>query len=106
MAQHEAQVLIEKVAQDTVTLIHSTFKVSAIKILCSAHDILSLNLEIYQRLPWSDVVRWDTVAFKDLDRIRSEVLILHGDSFNPPTLAPYWYQQIGSLFRVLNLSFP
>lgn len=96
---------LEKAAKDTVTLIHATFTVPAIKILVNAHDILSLNLEIRRRLGDVDFVPWDQAAFKDLDRIRTEIVLRYGDAFNPPTLAPFWYQQIGNLFQILNLSF-
>lgn len=99
-------VLLENAATDTVTLMHATFTVPAIKILVSAHEILSLNLEIkrhYTNL--SEVTPWDRGAFKDLDRIRAEVVLRYGETFHPPTLAPFWYQQIGHLFQILNLSF-
>lgn len=94
---------LEKAANDTVTLIHATFTVPAIKILVNAHEILTVNLEIRRQID-DVIVPWDKAAFKDLDRIRTEIVLRYWDSFNPPTLATFWYQQIGTLFQILNLS--
>lgn len=99
--------LLSKAANDTVTLIHATRKISAIKNLVTAHEILTLSLGIFDHYSKHHYgfVPWDHSAFKDLDRIRCETVTLYGDTFRPISLATSWYQQIGSLFRVLNLSF-
>jgi hypothetical protein len=96
--------LLSEAADDTVLLIHSTKKVPAIKILVVAHEILILNLELVNLYHAGPLMKiWDVEAFKDLDRIRVEVLVKWADSFKPPILVPAWYQKLGSLFSVLNL---
>lgn len=99
--------LLSQAADDTVTLIHATHKIEAIKNLVKAHDILTLSGEIFKHYTKHHYgfVHWDVSAFKDLDRLRGETLTLYGDTFRPPFLATHWYQQIGSLLRVLNISF-
>lgn len=98
--------LLAKAADDTVTLIHATREVPAIKNLVTAHDILTLSIEIFHHYAkyHYGYIPWDRSAFKDLDRIRCETVTLYGDTFRPTSLVTYWYKELGSLFRVLNVS--
>lgn len=95
--------LMNELLSDTVTLIHHTLVINAIKRLISAHDIIELAIqlekkhaEVYYTSPW------EQAAFQDLDAIRCELLSRHASAFKPPTLLPPYYYKMGKLFNVLN----
>jgi len=101
---HNEVVLMTNLLGDTLTLIHHTTAVAAIKRLLHAHDILDLTLKIereYQEFHCQPP--WDKAAFQDLDIIRVELVSRFCNSFNPPTLLPPYYTKLGSLFSIMNL---
>lgn len=67
--------------EETVSVIHLTNKVSAIKRLTDMHGILSLSLEILDLYP--EAFYWHLPALNDLDRINRELLIYDRADFTP-----------------------
>jgi len=88
---------------DTMSLIHATTEVKAIKRLVTAHDILEMNLEIEARFPEVFPKPWELGAFRELDLIRVELITSFSDAFKPVTLIPPYYEKMGFLFRLLKL---
>jgi len=95
---------MSELRDETLDLIHATDLVICIKKLIEAHDILNLNLEItkyYKDFSIDPVV--DKCAFKDLNRIRSYLIVFHLGDFKPPSMVHRYSQKMVKLFNILDL---
>lgn len=76
-------ILINKLLNQTVDLIHCTREITAIKKLTQAHDILELSKEVISRYSAKNDFLWDKAAIQDLDQLSKELIIYHRTDFNP-----------------------
>lgn len=96
--------LLESLIVDTVNLIHHTEVVPAIKRLIEAHDLLELALHIERTYEqFRHQPPWDLSAARELDGIRSDLLVRHADAFRPAVLLPRYYRKVGSLLDAMSL---
>lgn len=100
---------INQLLNQTVTLIHSTYVIKAIKKLTQAHDILTLNQEIISKFKEQDKFCWDKAAVQDLSHISKELVVFHRTDFNPDLLVYDYSETVASFVdslweneRVLN----
>lgn len=98
-----AVTLLEELLDDTVTLIHHTKKIPAIKYLISAHDILEVTLHIERVQAEMHVPPWSRATSKELDNIRCALLVKHGTEFDPVVLLSRYYRRIGCLLEKMAL---
>jgi hypothetical protein len=76
-------ILINKLLNQTVDLIHSTRAIAAIKKLTQAHDILEISKEVISKYSDKKDFLWDKAAIQDLDQLSKELVIYHRTDFNP-----------------------
>lgn len=95
------KMLINKLLNQTVDLIHSTSVIQAIKKLTQAYDILSLNQEILAK--YSDVNKfcWDKAAVQDLSCLSKELVVLHRIDFDPMRKVYEYNDNVGNLVSVI-----
>jgi len=98
-----AVTLLEELLDDTVTLIHHTKKIPAIKYLISAHDILEVTLHIERVQAEMHVPPWSKATSKELDSIRCALLVKHGTEFDPVVLLSRYYRRMGYLLEKMAL---
>ena len=95
--------LMSELYCDTVNLIHATSTIKAIKLLVTAHDIISLNLEIEKNYkPYKNNPPWDIHALKDLNRVRAELLVFYRLDFKPAVLVDTFSVKVENLHRIVN----
>lgn len=96
--------LMSELRDDSVKLIQATTLVTCIKKLVEAHDILDLNLQIMKTFKnyYEDPII-DVCAFKDLNSIRTYLLVFHLGDFKPPSAMHTYSRKIIKLFNILNL---
>lgn len=98
-----AVTLLEELLDDTVTLIHHTKKIPAIKYLISVHEILEVTLHIERVQADLHVPPWSRATSKELDNIRCTLLVKHGTEFDPIVLLSRYYKRIGCLLDQMAL---
>ena len=96
--------LIQELSDDTLRLIYATTVMQAIKKLVSAHDILSLSLDIAKKFRseflYDPVI--DKSAMQDLVTIRRELVVYHWIDFKPQKLLDQYAAKMGTLFLLVN----
>lgn len=95
--------LIHELTEDTLRLIYATTAIKAIKRLISAHDILSLSLEIAKdfRSQFETTTVIDKAAIQDLVQIRRELVVYHWIDFTPPKLLDLYCGKLNTLFLLV-----
>ncbi|MDB4330262.1 hypothetical protein N9948_00855 [bacterium] len=91
------RMIINKLLQQTVDLIHSTQVVPAIKKLTQAHDILTLNQEIIKKYSKKNKFCWDKAAVQDLSYLGKELVVCHRIDFDPALLVYSYNDGISNL---------
>lgn len=101
---YDENVLLADLQTRTIDLIHATTVIDAIKKLVTAHEIISLNLEIQQKFKKEEVKEslWDKAAFKDLNRIRIELMLFHRCHFCPMKLVDQYSNKMLCFFRLIS----
>lgn len=102
---HNEDQLVESLVEDTLGLIHCTTRIKPIKLLVSAHDILSLTLMLEKQVageqPKAKV--WDRSVLKDLGQIRLELMLKHRLEFRPLSNFDSYTANIGTMIRISGL---
>lgn len=97
--------LLSKCIKNTVSLIHATTVMDAIKRLTKAYDILSLNESLersYGKLI-KDCFFWDMASLQDLKLVKGELVVYHQTDFDPQKLLRGYDRDLESLIR--NVTF-
>ena len=101
---HNEVLLLSDLKEDTLTLIHHTLVVQAIKRLVEAHDILDLALELERKHEdFHCQPPWAKALSQDLHSIRCDLLTRFSDAFKPPILLPRYYTKVGRLLSTMDL---
>ncbi len=96
--------LMKDLAGETLTLIHATSTMDAIKKLVTAYEILNLNLSIMSQFELMEgFPPWDICALQDLNTIRRELVVYHRVDFNPSELVERYSSKTGTLIRLVGL---
>lgn len=95
------KMLVNKLLNQTVELIHATKVIAAIKKLTQAHDILQINQEIMSKYGAEDKFCWDKAAVQDLEGISKELVVFHRIDFNPIFLIYSYNENISNLIDSL-----
>jgi hypothetical protein len=102
--------LMREIRSDTITLIHATPEIKAIKKVTLVHDLIDLNLQILEKYreqmtAWLDGAFqfWDFSALKELNHARCEIYLFHKVDFRPPYLVDTFNTK---LVRLINLVSP
>lgn len=97
--------LMQELGEETVSLIHSTTLIDAIKLLVNAHDIINLNLLIQEKYrEYKNLPPWDLHSLNDLSRIKREIYVYHRKDFNPSKLVDKYTGKMGKFFRVVQFN--
>lgn len=100
-------VLMKDVEKFSVSVLHATDSVPAIKKIVTAHDIISLNLLIESRFkPYEGFPPWDLSSIKELNHIRIDLLVFHHADFRPYRRVLEWSEKMKQLFRTILLNAP
>ena len=92
--------LVQRLSVDTLQLIHCTNQIKAIKKLVTAHDIMQLNLEIYQKFSeFKHQFPWDLSTLSDLSQIRRELIVYYRWEFDPTTALDKYSTKLGILLK-------
>jgi hypothetical protein len=86
----------------TINLIHATTVIAAIKKLITAHEIITLNLDIQKTFEFNESI-WDFAALKDLNHTRIELLLFHRVNFKPISLVDQYSSKMVSLLKIIRL---
>lgn len=96
--------LMKELTGETLTLIHATTEMNAIKKLVTAYEILNLNLEIMNQFAMmGGFPPWDICTLQDLNTIRRELVVYHRIDFNPTRLVEQYSSKTGTLIRLVGL---
>lgn len=96
--------MMQELRLDTVKLIHSTASIKPIKKLVEVHELIELNLLIEQRFSdYKDFPPWDYKVMKDLNLLRSELVVFHRPDFNPADRLDSFSRKMVTLFRLMEL---
>ena len=90
--------LVTKLKGDTVSLIHCTTNIPAIKKLTQAHEILDMNEVIYDKYSKPDEVCWDIASIQDLKTIGHELMVYYHTDFNPSEKVISYSNGLSSLY--------
>lgn len=101
---------MRELLEDSVSLVHYTKTIPAIKKLVYAHDIVHLNLEVTARfgrdyVEYKEPV-WDLGSLEDLSKIRRELLVYHRLDFTPEQNLALYGGKMARLFRLVSLRLP
>jgi len=99
---HDEVALMTELCSNTVTLIHATTKIQAIKLLVTAHDIIELNLEIEKKFqPYKEHPPWDVCTLKELNSVRTQLLVFYRLDFSPFTLVDIYSNRLQNFNRIV-----
>lgn len=99
----DEQKIVLGLTQDSIRLMHLTRQIEAIKRLVTAHDILSMNLYIYEKFRSMDEPTWDKASLSDLDVIRRELIVYNRMDFNPAREIENWGSKVHHFIRLVSL---
>jgi len=92
--------LLSSLAKETVSIIHLTDEIPAIKKLLEVHHILSLSLELLEAFPDQfSPFYWHLPAINDLERLNRELLTYHRAHFKPVSRFDEFSAQLAKLVR-------
>ena len=95
------KMIINKILNQTIDLIHATRVISAIKKLVDVYDILHINQEVISRFKEKEKFCWDKAAVQDLSQISKELIVYHRNDFDPIMLIFSFNQNISNLIDSL-----
>ena len=98
MFQTYERQLVSKLKKDTLSLIHNTLNIPAIKKLILAHEILDLNETIFDKYSKNEEPCWDIASIQDLKTIGHELFVYHRMDFNPSEKIVSYSNKISNLY--------
>lgn len=100
---HDEAALLGNLKFETVSLIHSTIIVDAIKKLIEVYDIIDLNIEIEKRFKNIENPFWDAAALNELNKLRRELFLYHRTDFKPLKMFEQYNRSIVSFLNLVKL---
>lgn len=96
--------LMEQLSGETITLIHHTKTLPAIKKLVTIGDIVTLNLKIEKEFDeYLEGPPWDLCSLSDLGTLKRELVVYHRLDFNPFRVLDYYSKMVNKLLRMVEI---
>lgn len=101
---HNEVLMMEKLRENSFTLIKSTISIQPIKKIIEIHDLIDLNLTIAQQFKdYKDAPLWDIAALCDMNRNRCEIMVFHHNYFSPRMILEKYNMDLVRLFNVISM---
>lgn len=105
--------IVSELVEDSISLVHGTRKVDAMKLAITVYDLLALNLRLvdqYQELSraFNEVGQfafWDKASLKELNYSRCALVLYYRADFNPMALLDQFNVKAARFIHLAQLSF-